>query len=332
MNAHDKEGNPINFTLAIPSHIATIEETLPTVIAGEDGALRKTKRKTEVHIYEPQEEHTPMIYEMGIPVVSSGTPFHIDVQQKVPLTMERDNVTPSYRAKLHTLTLNATADRLTTEQVSEGWVSTGLANDKVSTEAVGSVLDTKYGKKRVVHNPNNPEASAVAAANGFTVMYGGNESKDTWNNIRSRQPIKSAGDIFNTNASVEFGGGGDDSLPRNEWFDGMEDLCEFTQTIYGKLFGNHSLVVKYMNDPRGYAACFNRGTPRIIFNYRSLSKRRIANWRLDYEYFLHLLIHEFAHRESDSHFSPDFYNAATKIGAQLALLLAREPELLKGGD
>ena len=330
--SHSREGmsDCTYQALERPVLVASAEDTLPTVIAGDDGALRRSRRKTVVNIFEPIGGDIPMIYEMGIPVVESGTPYHADIQQKVPLTMERDNVTPSYRAKIHTLILNATADRLTEEQATQTWVTTAMGEDNVSSEAVKQVLDTKYGKKRLVHDPNNPEASAVAIANGYKVIYGGNENSSTWGNIRSKSPISSASTRFETNNSVEFNSNGKDvSLPRSMWNIGMVDLAEFAQRVYWNLF-NRSLSVSYLNDPRGYLACFSMHN--LKFNYRSIGKRKISDWRNHKVYFLDLLIHEFAHREGDSHFSEKYWKATTKIGAQLALLLAREPELIKGGE
>ena len=91
--------------------MAGFEETLPTVIADEEGVLRKTNRKTQVRVYEPLPGETAMLYEMGIPVVDTGDRFHIDVGQKVPLNMDRDNVTPAYLRAIRVAVLNAT-DRL----------------------------------------------------------------------------------------------------------------------------------------------------------------------------------------------------------------------------
>ena len=111
----------------------------------------------------------------------------------------------------------------------------------------------------------------------------------------------------------------------------MVDLAEFAQRVYRELF-NRSLSVSYLNDPRGYLACFSMHD--LKFNYRAISKRKINDWRNHKVYFLDLLIHEFAHREGDSHFSEEYWRATTKIGAQLTVLLLERPELFwhNGGN
>jgi hypothetical protein len=53
--------------------LLTFQSTLPTEIAGEDGVLRKTARKTTVSLYEPPSGATPKICEMGIPVTDYWT-------------------------------------------------------------------------------------------------------------------------------------------------------------------------------------------------------------------------------------------------------------------
>ena len=76
--------------------MTTFETVLPTVLADDEGVLRKTTRKTLVSVYEPLDSETPTLYEMGIPVVETGDRYHVDIGQKVPLNMDRDNVTPAY--------------------------------------------------------------------------------------------------------------------------------------------------------------------------------------------------------------------------------------------
>src|ERR1700676_639464 len=70
--------------------------TLPTEIADENGISRLRQRKTKVRLYVAKDCEVPMLYEMGMPVVEIDCKWHVDIQQKVPLNIERDNVTPSY--------------------------------------------------------------------------------------------------------------------------------------------------------------------------------------------------------------------------------------------
>ena len=95
--------------------VTVFETILPTVLADNEGVLRKTTRKTQVYVYEPLPGETPTLYELGIPVVETGDRFHVDVAQKVPLNMDRDNVTPAYLRAIRVAVLNATHEILDSE-------------------------------------------------------------------------------------------------------------------------------------------------------------------------------------------------------------------------
>lgn len=82
---------------------------LPTVLADGEGVLRPTQRETAVYVCEPLPDEVAMLYEMGVPVVETGDRFHVNVQQKVPLNADRDNVTPAYLRRLRVEVANATA-------------------------------------------------------------------------------------------------------------------------------------------------------------------------------------------------------------------------------
>ena len=82
----------------IPKRIplATVEATLATEFEDEEGRYRATSRKTGILVYEPLPGEKAMIYEMGLPIIETGDRWHYDVQQRVPLTSDRDNVRPAF--------------------------------------------------------------------------------------------------------------------------------------------------------------------------------------------------------------------------------------------
>lgn len=95
------------------SPLAEVEASLATMTADAEGNLTRTKRKTTIRIFEPREGETATIYEMGIPIVETGDRYHVDVAQKVPLTMERDNVPPAFLRDVRAAVAGVTAARLT---------------------------------------------------------------------------------------------------------------------------------------------------------------------------------------------------------------------------
>lgn len=80
--------------------------SLPTEKADAEGYLRRAVRTTTIRVFEPRDGETPTLFEMGIPVVGCpGDRYNIDISQKIPLSLERDNVTPSYLAKVRSVVL-----------------------------------------------------------------------------------------------------------------------------------------------------------------------------------------------------------------------------------
>ncbi len=92
--------------LAGRTPVRTFEAKLSTVAANEDGILFNTVRKTTIEIHNVGPEEQASVYEMGIPIVETNDKYHYNVCQKVPLNMDRDNVTPSYLKALRVLCLN----------------------------------------------------------------------------------------------------------------------------------------------------------------------------------------------------------------------------------
>jgi len=119
--------------------VGEFEAVLDTVLANEDGELRRTQRKTKVRLYEPLAGESAMLYDVGIPVVETGDRCHADVQQKVPLNMERDKITPAHRRELRVEVLNAMSGRLEAEEAPKPWVQDALADGRVTGDAVHAV-------------------------------------------------------------------------------------------------------------------------------------------------------------------------------------------------
>jgi hypothetical protein len=109
--------------------------SLPTVLA-DDGVLKVVVRDTVATLCKLKDGEQPNLYEMGIPVVelAGGEPWHVNVGQKVPLSMERDNVTPVFLSRLRVEILNYVANSLTTEQARATWVTSAMGCSAVDIQ------------------------------------------------------------------------------------------------------------------------------------------------------------------------------------------------------
>src|SRR5687768_5285101 len=77
--------------------MATGRGMLMTEAVDEEGRLHRPHEFTDVRVYAPQAGEKAHLYEMGIPIVElPEDTYHVSVEQKVPLSLERDAVTPYY--------------------------------------------------------------------------------------------------------------------------------------------------------------------------------------------------------------------------------------------
>jgi hypothetical protein len=117
-----------------PTPLKVIEAKLPTEIADADGNLRRSVRQAFIEIFAGNDGGE--ILEMGIPVCAADFPWRLNVQQKIPLGMERDSVTDAFRRALTVATTNAMADSIDAEQAAEPWAAEVIADSRVSPDAL----------------------------------------------------------------------------------------------------------------------------------------------------------------------------------------------------
>lgn len=294
-----------------PEPVRQAVESLDTVYWDNDGQMHDTTRKTLVEIFEPGPNQEPHIMELGVPVVKHKGRFHINVNQKVPLNSARDNVRPSYLAKLDVVTLDATHDLLSVEELGAGWVKDALP--KASPEALKTHFNTVWGEDAVIFDPSNPEANKRAMDEGRRIVYGRSYDKDAWDRLKDEGIAKSAGKVIDVGVPTSL-----DGIPPiddAEWTADMEKLAQYVRDVGYFLLDFEPEVSFYNQNLAGPNARAMWGDRQIIFNLRFLGKR----WpkEASQEDVDELLIHEFAHHYEEDHLS-DRYNTWTcRLGAKL---------------
>lgn len=303
--------------------LSSFEAKLATEIADDEGYLRPTERNTVVTLFEPRAGERATLYEMGIPVVALDCAWHVNVSQKVPLNSDRDNVTPAYARKLQALVVNHMHDRLG-EHAKEAWVDNAIESKLVSDEAVTSVIGERYGDRRVIRDPSDPEGTKLAVSKGYSVIEPGSFSGAAWESIRRAGAALPAGQVTPSPRVIFSSGGEDVSVPRDRWTAGMLRIVEFTEALGTKLLNGARVHVDILNDPRGYGACF--GGNRLSFNLRRLGKAWFEKDPSD-PAVLELIVHELGHYFSEDHLSERYHEALCRLGVRLAHIAVREPAL-----
>ena len=286
------------------------EVTLQSEIKGEEGGFQKTRRQTTVNVYHPLGDEVASLYEMGIPVDTIEMPFHVEVMQKVPLSMDRTSVGQAFLNDLEARVAEMTAQHLTEADAQGGWIGTALEKME-DDEAVRTVLKRRVGNA-VIFNPKTPESNKRAIDAGYAVIHGRQFSKEAWTTIKRSEAWTSSSNVFDS-GMIETS---PDGITPDLADEDSPAVCKLR--VYAEKFiyviaqSNARLILEDENRVT-YAGCC--GSDIVTLN--------IANFDYtDQERVDELLIHECAHLKEGDHLTRAFYNECCRLGARLRMLPA----------
>ncbi len=289
----------------------TIRISLPTEIE-ENNVLKKTLRMTEVEILKTSKDKA-YLYEMGIPVVETDCQFDIDVQQKVPLSIDRDSVPYSYIAILYAEVLNTTYEDIVEDDSSQVWIREAMAHKRINSETVKAIVDKRYGDKVVLANPFDPRSVDEAISAGYRVITAKELSKEERVNIREADAIQSSSEVFRSSSAPS------ESVEPDE---NMLKVAELAKKIARKCL-NIDIQVNFAKWD-GVAAQY--GDKTLSFNVKVLSKSffkpSLSSRTLD------LIIHEISH-ENGQHTEKNYHETLTRIAGELIITAIRNQEFFE---
>ena len=310
-----------------PDHVFT--HTLPTEIADADVNLRRSARQTAVRVYKTREGEVGRLYEMGIPVVETSDPWTVEIMQKVPLNMDRDNVTPAYLRELRVAVVNETYEDLAPAHAAATAVKEALGDKRIAVVAINKILTLAHGEKRATVDPRDPESVSTAVSHGHAVLRGGEYTAEQWENIRRAGTAPATSTLFptpkpysdNPNATpARF-------VPEDEWTPAMRGMAEYAADCGWKLL-RRAIRVHFEKGRMTSSWAANYSPGELIFNYDRLGKQ----WFEDglREGVNDLLIHEYGHQYGSDHLSHTYHEAVTMLGAKLADIALDDPGFFKG--
>lgn len=301
--------------------VKTFSAYLQTVKMDDAGNLQRSYATTEVRAYEPLAGEVASIYEMGIPVVElEGDRYHLDVQQKVPLNMDRENVPPAFLASLRAEALNAIHEALSKEEMASAWVTAAITSDDMKPATLSAVLDARYGAKRVVYDPSDIESNKRAVAAGYAVIPGGALPKEAWQMVRQHGLAIPAGQVT-PGHHENFSPDGRPMIviaPEN-WTERMRLAVLGFEQLAEALLEKPIRIVMACDPGLKGAASYGNGT--LILNKLRLGDRffEACNDGLSDE-LVALALHEFAHDQVDDHLSDEFHAECCRLGAKMGRL------------
>ncbi len=310
--------------LAPRQPLASTEATLATEVADAEGFLRRSQRRTRVEIHEPAAGETPTLYELGIPVVESGLPWHVNVGQKVPLSFERDNVPPAYQSKLRALVLEEMHAKLQTEDANQAWVRDAIQHHgaDLSGSAIGAVVQARFGDKRVSYDPSDPEANSRAVAAGYTVVHGGQMSAAEWEAVRRTGAIRPAGQVTPSPKPFDPEGKPLKFVAQQDWSEAMRAVAQLARELAGRVL-KVPVTVKIANEVGWpFAATYGDGT--LILNLGRLGHRWFNGPLAP---VVDLLVHEFGHHYEMNHLAKEYHDALTRLAGEVTAVALSEPAL-----
>ena len=291
-------------TQLIPSR-ATLKRcvaTLLTEVADDKGALRRRPRQTQVAICEPLPGEHGRLYELGIPVLETGDMFDVDIEQKVPLNMERENVAPSYLRAIRTLVLNEMHQMVTgKDSANAEWVRDAIEDKDCSQEALKKVVTERFGQEVVAYDPSDEEANKRAVSAGMTVIAGGTFTGNVWGRLKAHGIVKPAGQV--TPSPKPYSPDGDALMvvPPSEWTPGMKAVADYAVRIGNRLIEQAVTVTIARDVTWPFSATYGRA--RLTLNLGKLGHRFFDEFPHNLTELNNLLIHEYGHEFSNDHLS-----------------------------
>ena len=292
----------------------SIYPTLPTEVS-ENGGLRKAQRKTKVDLHNPTGQ--AWLYEMGIPVTQIECKYSLDVQQKIPLSMDRDTIPLSFLSALYAEVLNVTFSQITPEEASEQWIREATGNKRIQPEAVQEVITKRFGEKVVVATPTDRNSIDEAISQGYRVVHGSELSKEEWAAVKRTEIIPSSSELFGLTQAKATPYEAD----RN-----MLAFADFAKRVANEHY-HINIRVEFKEWDGTVLATYSPGL--LTFNVKGLGKDYFKNGLTPQA--LGLLIHELGH-EQGNHTEHSYHEALTNMAATLILKAIKDPTFFKLKD
>ena len=292
--------------------VKTFEVSLLTEIQEEDNFLKRVTRKTKVNLVTEAETR---LYEMGIPVMDIDCDYSIDVQQKVPLSFDRDSVNETFMRELYAETLNNVYEDVKEENSSAGWIRTAMMSKRIIKDAVDTILNKRFGDKFCVANPFDRNSIDEAISKGYKVITGREMSSEEWANVKQFDAMQSSSDLFGTNFT---------NAEVVEPDEKQKQTADYARRI-AKRFLGFDIAVRFVKGGENMVAA-QYGNRTMTFNVSQCGKdffKEPISVRTS-----SIVIHELGH-SAGQHTENSYHELLTKLGAELIMLALKEPKFFE---
>jgi hypothetical protein len=303
--------------------VHSFKVTLPTEVADDAGILRSRKRETTVNLYALREGETAHLYEMGIPVVpiDENLKWHVDIGQKVPLNIERDNVNPSYLRDIYTAVASEKIDEVAEEDASAPWLTIAAENTKTDKAVVKKVFEKRFGANAVIYDQSDLGSNREATAAGKAVVPKGSMTPEMRKNVLAAG-VKKAGEGHSTKFC-----GSNKVVPEDKLTEAAKQFRQFVINVAPLVLPERPLKgVKVVDDDSSnMQGCTKWLDPKGFEFTVNVAQHDVTNWAQNYSLFIHELAHFYVQR--NDHLLEGFWRAVDDMGGRLAAVALTRPEL-----
>ncbi len=296
-----------------------IVASLNTMVPDRENAMRPTIRKTIVRVYPVRKGEVATLYERGIPVLplGDGDKWHYDIDQKVMLSIDRDNVRPAYLKRVRLVVVNAMYESMTDDDWNADWGKQVCSDPAISTEAFKASVKSRFGDKVVRRDLKDQEANNLAVSLDYTVVEPRTLSKEEWKNAKRVGNIKLAGLVTPSHSTLERKITDGGNIPEKNWSVGEHRLARYAKAL-AKLLIERDITVELFSDITNDAqAAYSGRTGGLIFNRAHMSHQFGPNYGTEItEGIDALLFHELAHETASNHLDHGFHDAICALAAK----------------
>ncbi len=321
-----KTSNTSPYTLLYTEPYITFKAILPTELKVAD-SMRRVSKETEVHIHAldiSKDRAVSYIYEMGIPICEIDCDYSIDVQQKVPLSSDRDIVDAKYLKLIYGEVLSNTAEEINKENCSAFWVREGFTSVRATKESRQHVIKERFGEKSLIANPMDKRSMDEAVSNNYNVVYGAEMNKDEWEVVRNGDLMESTSAKFKVNLC-------DGKMVKPDT--NQKVVAQFCKKVAEEFLGIKDLVVSFYEAPEATVSA-DFSSEILSFNVARLSRDFWDICRHDKGGYriisvsaeqLDLIIHELGH-SAGLHYEQSYHDCITMLGSKLTLKAIEDPK------
>jgi len=295
------------------------EAVLPTVVF-DNGEKFVPQRKTRIEIYSTEKEKG-QLYEMGLPVCEIDCPYKVNVSQRVPVTIDRNTVSPRYLRSIYAYVLNACYQTLGEEKASEQWVRDAVGHRVCSKEARKWVLKKRFGSKVLIANPLDQGSIQEALDKGYKVIYGrelGTEERQAF----KEAGLSSTSDVFKCTIDK------DEVIPVEKWTREQKAMAVFAKKLAKELI-NKDIKVN-ITRTSGFLAAYNNALNVLSFSHTRLGRKFFEGGITARS--IGIILHELAHTANTKngyHVDMSYVSTLDQLAGACVFLAIEKPDIFK---